>query len=111
VFAGRHQLQVLSRYQTARTATTPGQKALSNKTSWDEPTVRRHIFKLTLVIHGSQLHRTPEWPFDLCLLGLGHSELVKRLLEIEKGVPLRRDHEMLVRVLHGAARIIFEVRR
>jgi hypothetical protein len=37
---------------------------------------------------------------DLCLLGLGHSKLVERLLEIiEKVFPLyRRDQEMLVRV-------------
>jgi hypothetical protein len=37
---------------------------------------------------------------ELGLLGLGHSELVKCLLEIvEKGVPLCRcNHEMLVRI-------------
>jgi hypothetical protein len=40
--------------------------------------------------------------FDLCLLDLGHSELVKSLLKIvEKGFPLCcGDHQMLVGV-HG----------
>jgi len=49
-----------------------------------------------------------DYGFDLSLLGLGHSELVKRLLEIiEKGLPLcRRDHKILVRVLHGAAGVL-----
>jgi hypothetical protein len=49
-----------------------------------------------------------DYGFDLCLLGLGHSELVKRLLEIiEKGFPLcRRDHEISVRLLHGATRVL-----
>src|SRR4029077_620793 len=46
--------------------------------------------------------------FDLGLFGLGHSELVKSLLEIvEKGFPFyRRDHQMLVGVLHRAARVL-----
>src|ERR1700730_2186494 len=45
---------------------------------------------------------------DLCLLGLRDSELVKCLLEIvQKGLPFCRcDHEMLVGVLHGAARVL-----
>ena len=44
---------------------------------------------------------------DLSLLGLGHAELVERLPEIvEKGLPFRRcDHEKLMRLLHGAARV------
>src|SRR6516162_3860399 len=45
---------------------------------------------------------------DFRLLGLRHGELVKCLLEIvEKSLPLcRRYHEMLVRLLHGAACIL-----
>src|SRR4029077_16462042 len=44
------------------------------------------------------------YSLDLCLFGLGHSKLVKCLLQIvEKDFPLcRRYHEMLVRLLHGA---------
>jgi hypothetical protein len=43
-----------------------------------------------------------DYSLDLRLLGLRHSELVKRLLQIvEKGFPLcRRYQEMLVRLLH-----------
>jgi hypothetical protein len=46
--------------------------------------------------------------FDLCLLGLGHLELIKCLLEIvEKCFPFCcRDHQVLVRVLHRAARVL-----
>ena len=46
--------------------------------------------------------------FDLCLLDLGHSKLVKGLLEIaEKRLPLgRSDHQMLVQVLHGTAGVL-----
>ena len=46
--------------------------------------------------------------FDLCLLGLGHSELVKSLLKIvEEGFPLCcGDHQILVGVLHRAARVL-----
>src|SRR5262249_30303410 len=49
-----------------------------------------------------------DYSLDLCLLGLGHCELVKGLLKIvEKGLPLcRRYHEMLVRLLHGAACVL-----
>src|SRR5215472_12852204 len=49
-----------------------------------------------------------DYSLDLRLLGLGHRELVKGLLKIvEKGLPLcRRYHEMLVRRLHGAARVL-----
>jgi hypothetical protein len=48
-----------------------------------------------------------DYRLELCLLSLGHSKLVKCLLEIvEKGVPLSRcDHQKLMRVLHGAARV------
>jgi len=62
---------------------------------------------------GCQLTATPlnddvgssagDYSLDLRLLGLGHSELVK----VEKGFPLCRCyHEMLVRLLHGAARVL-----
>jgi hypothetical protein len=46
--------------------------------------------------------------FDLRLLGLGHSELVKSLLKIvEEGFPLCcGDHQILVGVLHRAARVL-----
>ena len=49
-----------------------------------------------------------DYGLDLCLFGLGHSELVKGLLEIvEKGLPLgRSDHQILVRVLHGTAGVL-----
>src|SRR5262249_30471204 len=49
-----------------------------------------------------------DYGFNLCLLRFSHSELVERLLEIiEKGLPLgRRDHKILVRVLHGAAGVL-----
>jgi hypothetical protein len=49
-----------------------------------------------------------DYSLDFGLLGLGHSELIKCLLQIlEKGLPLcRRYHEMLVRLLHGAARVL-----
>ena len=48
-----------------------------------------------------------DYGLDLCLLDLGHGELVKGLLEIvEKGLPLgRSDHQMLVRVLHARHRL------
>jgi hypothetical protein len=49
-----------------------------------------------------------DYGFNLGLLGLRHSELVERLLKIiEKGLPLgRRDHKIVVRVLHGAAGVL-----
>src|SRR5262245_16514045 len=52
--------------------------------------------------------RARDYGLDLCLLGLGHSEFVKSLLEIvEKGLPLGcSDHKMLVRVLHGTASVL-----
>ena len=52
--------------------------------------------------------RAVDYGFNLGLLGLGHGELVECLLKVvEKGLPLCRcDHEMLVRVLHGAARVL-----
>jgi len=52
--------------------------------------------------------RAGDYGFDLRLLGLRHSKLVKCLLEIvEKSLPLRRRyHEMLVRFLHGATGVL-----
>jgi hypothetical protein len=46
-----------------------------------------------------------DYSLDFCLLGLWHRELVEGLLEIvEKGFPFcRRYHELLMRLLHGAA--------
>jgi len=52
--------------------------------------------------------RAVDYRFNLGLLGLRHSELVERLLEIiEKGLPLgRRNLKIFVRFLHGAAGVV-----
>ena len=54
-----------------------------------------------------------DYGLDLCLFGLGHSKLVKGLLEIvEKCLPLgRSNHQMLVRVLHGTAGVLLRPTR
>ena len=49
-----------------------------------------------------------DYRLDLFLFSLGHSKLVKGLLEIvEKGLLLgRSDHQMLVQILHGTAGVL-----
>jgi hypothetical protein len=64
-------------------------------------------------LNGDVSPRAADYSLDLRLLGLGHREFVKGLLEIvKKGFPLcRRNHEMLVRFLSWRGLGIFADRR